>query len=364
MTSAVTEELCQAAEDLIQREMALPGVRSDVRSNGWSKDLWAATAAAGWSDVLMGEEHGGLGLGLDAAAGLFSLIGRYLVPGPYLDLVVTVPLVYGDAPSAARGRLDKARAGGEILILADPASNDRAPGTVELRGRSLTGTVDLLRHGAAADSFIVIAHDPGAGPVVAFVDAADPGVVIRPRDSFDCTSRVADVSFDYVEIPDDHLLPMPDDGALIDRLRARLRLMIAAEVSGLARHLLEASVGYAKVREQFSRPIGSFQAVQQILAEMAVQLLGAEAFTAECAAGADVDPMDAVALKGLASQVARRVGESALQVHGGIAFTEEFEDNRWFLRILTLQGLYGDQAASYRNTGATLLTQGSRNDGR
>lgn len=364
MTPGVTEELRRAVEDLIQREMALPDVRSDVRGAGWSKELWAATVAAGWSDVLLGEEHGGLGLGLDAGAGLFSLIGRHLVPGPYLDLVVAVPLVYGHAPAAVRARLDNARAGGEILILADPAANDRAPGTVELRGRSLTGTVDLVRHGAGADGFIVIARDPGAGPMLAFADAADPGVVIRPRDSVDLSSRVADVSFDSVEIPDDHLLPMPGDGALIDRLRARLRLMIAAELSGLARHLLEASVCYAKVREQFSRPIGSFQAVQQILAEMAVQLLGAEAFTAECAAGADVDPVDAVALKGLASQVARRVGESALQVHGGIAFTEEFEDNRWFLRILTLQGLYGDQAASYRNTGCTLLTQGSRSDGR
>ena len=61
--------------------------------------------------------------------------------------------------------------------------------------------------------------------------------------------------------------------------------------------------------------------------------------------------------KGLASEVARQVGESALQVHGGIAFTEEFDDNRWFLRALTLQGMYGDQAASFDEVGRTLLAR-------
>jgi alkylation response protein AidB-like acyl-CoA dehydrogenase len=65
---------------------------------------------------------------------------------------------------------------------------------------------------------------------------------------------------------------------------------------------------------------------------------------------------DAVLLKGYASQAARQVGESALQVHGGIAFTGEFENNRWFLRALTLQGLYGDDGTSFRHIGSALLT--------
>ena len=168
------------------------------------------------------------------------------------------------------------------------------------------------------------------------------------------------MSFGQVEIPDDHLLPVPGGvrvGALVERLRGCLRLMIAAELAGLARHLLEVSVRYAGVREQFGRPIGSFQPVQEILVDMAVQLLGMEALTAECAVGTEPDPADAVTAKGLASEVARQVGESALQVHGGIAFTREFNDNRWFLRILTLQGMYGDQATSYRSIGRALLTQ-------
>jgi alkylation response protein AidB-like acyl-CoA dehydrogenase len=197
-------------------------------------------------------------------------------------------------------------------------------GTSQIQRRSLTGQVSLVRHGSSAGGFIVIACDPAHDPVVAFADASAPGVAVVPRDSFHPASVVADVRFDHVHVPDDSILLPEGSGAtaaVINRLRASLRLMIAAELAGLSRHLLDASAGYARVREQFGRPIGSFQPVQQILADMATQVLGLEAFTAECAAGQEPSWADAILLKGYASQVARQVGESALQVHGGIAFT-------------------------------------------
>jgi alkylation response protein AidB-like acyl-CoA dehydrogenase len=349
-------ELTQAAVSLVQRELGRPEVRTAACGKGWSAALWAATAAAGWFDVLAGEEHGGLGLGLEAAAGIFSVIGRQLVPGPYLDHIVMVPMIYPHGSASVRPRLDRARSGQELIVLADPvASGDEG---ALLADGSLTGRARLVRHGSIADGFVVIARDPAGGATVVFVDAQAPGVTAVPRDSFDSASVPADVRFDQVAVPGDLVIPTPD--TVIDRLRAVLRLMAAAELTGLARHLLESSVGYAKIREQFGRPIGSFQAIQQILAEMAAQVLGAEAFTAECAARcepgqAESELVDTIALKGFASQVARQVGESALQVHGGIAYTEEFDDNRWFLRVLTLQGLYGDETASFREVGRALL---------
>jgi alkylation response protein AidB-like acyl-CoA dehydrogenase len=358
MATTVLQELRSAADEIVQRELAVPSVRSAARGAGWSKDLWAATAAAGWADILLEEEHGGLGLGLDAAAELFSVIGRNLVPGSYADLIVTLPLVYDHAPAAVRSRLDAARAGAEVVVLADPAAGGSADDTVELTGGALTGTAGLVRYAPVADGFLVPVQDPAVGVAFAYVGASDPRVTVRPRDSFDSASPVADVSFDHATVAPHHLVPATGE-ITVSGLRARLRLMIAAELAGLARHLLDASVGYAKLREQFGKPIGSFQAVQQILAEMAVQLLGAEALTAELAQGGEAGLADAVVAKGLASQVARDIGEAALQVHGGIAFTEEFEDNRWYLRILTLHGFYGDHADCYRATGNVLLTQGS-----
>jgi alkylation response protein AidB-like acyl-CoA dehydrogenase len=360
MTITVIEELSQAAEELIRRELARSSVRRAARGSGWSEDLWTTTASAGWFDALLGDEYGGLGLGVKAAASLFSLIGRHLVPGPYLDHMVMVPMVYPYAPAAVRSRLDRARAGDEVIVLADPEASGRTAteDNLLLERGSLSGHIGLVRYGSVADGFIVIARDSVQGVVAAFIDASSQGVTVLPRDSFDPASVVADVQFDHVQVPGDSMLKLAGDGAAaaaIERLRVILCLMIAAELAGLSRQLLDSSVDYAKVREQFGRPIGSFQPVQQILAEMAVQVLGLEAFTAECAGHQEPDPADALVLKGFASQVARQVGESALQVHGGMAFTEEFEGNRWFLRALTLQGLYGDDVTCFREIGHTLL---------
>jgi alkylation response protein AidB-like acyl-CoA dehydrogenase len=361
MTIAVTEELGRAADELFRRELARPEVQLAARRSGWSEDLWTATASTGWFDVLLGEEYGGLELGREAAAGLFTLIGRYLVPGPYLDHMIMVPMLYRYASDQVRRRLDLARAGRQVIVLADPQAGgrDTTDDSPLLDSGELNGTVALVRHGRAASGLVVIARD-GAGEVsAAFVEASAPGVTIVPRGSFDPVSVLTDVRFDHVRVPDDGMLLASGEAATaaaVGRLRTTLRLMIAAELTGLSRHLLDSSVGYAKVREQFGRPIGAFQPVQQILAEMAVLVHGAEAFTAECAARREPDPAEVVALKGFASRVARHVGESALQVHGGIAFTEEFDGNRWFLHALTLQGLYGDDVRSFRDTGRALLT--------
>lgn len=354
MTSAA---LVQAADDLLRRELSRPAVREAAYGSGWSSDLWAATAAAGWFDTLLPEEHGGLGLGTEAAAELFRLIGRRLIPGPYLDQLVVVPAVYPHVPERVRARLDRARAGAEVIVMADPESaGSNAANTVALERGTLTGQVEIVRFGAAAGGFLVVAQC-GQCDVLAFVDASSPGVTVTARESFDPTSIVADLRLDQVPVSDDAVVSLGAADAIpIDRLRAGMRLMVAAELAGLSRYLLEASTEYAKSRTQFHRPIGSFAPVQQILGEMATQVLGLEAFVADCVSGCAPDPLDAVLLKGFASHVARGVGESLLQIHGGIAFTAEFEGNRWFLRALTLQGTYGDDVTAFAHAGRALLT--------
>jgi alkylation response protein AidB-like acyl-CoA dehydrogenase len=361
MTSEVTEDLSRAAEDLFRRELARPGGRHAAHNAGWSEELWTATASAGWFDVLLSEEHGGLDLGSEAAAALFTLLGRYLVPGPYLDHLVVIPALYRYASRHVRDRFDLARTGSQLIVLADPAACGRSAATdvPMLVGEDLTGTVPLVRFGATASGFVVIARTGANRGAVVFVDGAAPGVTTAPRQSFDPVSAQADLRLDHVRVSGDAVLLPSDEvmtNATVRRLRTTLRLMIAAELAGLARYLLDSSVAYAKLRKQFGRPIGSFQAVQQILGEMAVLVHGAEAYSAEFAARPDPDPAETAALKGFASRTARQVGESALQVHGGIAFTEELELNRWFLRALTLQGLYGDDIESFHETGNALLT--------
>jgi alkylation response protein AidB-like acyl-CoA dehydrogenase len=361
MTTDIAADVSRAADELFRRELARPSVRQAAHDAGWSEELWTATASAGWFDVLLGEEHGGLDLGSGAAAALFTLLGRYLVPGPYLDHVVVIPALYRFALGHVRDRFDLARTGRQLIVLADPAACGRGAGTdiPVLAGEDLTGTIPLVRFGAAARGFVVIARTGLHPDSVVFVDAAAQGVTTVPRPSFDLVSAQADLHLDHVRASGDAVLLRSDEittNETVRRLRTTLRLMIASELAGLARKLLDSSADYARLREQFGRPIGAFQAVQQILGEMAVLVHGAEAFSSEFAARPEADPVETVALKGFASRAARQVGESALQVHGGIAFTKELELNRWFLRVLTLQGLYGDDIESFRETGNALLT--------
>jgi alkylation response protein AidB-like acyl-CoA dehydrogenase len=131
----------------------------------------------------------------------------------------------------------------------------------------------------------------------------------------------------------------------------RSRVLAAAMLVGLAERMLSMTVAYAQSREQFGRPIASFQAVQHRLADMAVAVesMRSLAYLAQLGAA------PAAAAKAHASAAAREVAESALQVHGGIGFTAEHELSGYFLRTLELRAAWGDEHALRRELGQRLL---------
>jgi alkylation response protein AidB-like acyl-CoA dehydrogenase len=131
----------------------------------------------------------------------------------------------------------------------------------------------------------------------------------------------------------------------------RCRLLAAAMLLGLAGRMLSMSVAYARSREQFGRPIASFQAVQHRLADMAVAV---ESMRSLCYL-AQLGAAPAAAAKAHASAAAREVAESALQVHGGIGFTAEHELSGYFLRTLELRSAWGDEHVLRRELGRRLL---------
>ena len=151
----------------------------------------------------------------------------------------------------------------------------------------------------------------------------------------------------------------PTAAPVLERARATARLAIAAELAGIAGHALQLAVAYAKEREQFGQPIGGFQAIQQILAEMARESDGARALVRESLSAADRTPsalpdIARVAKSGTA-RATRGVVEDALQVHGGIAFTIEHELHRYYKHVLALEQLHGSPRELNRELGAALL---------
>ncbi|MFF2112310.1 acyl-CoA dehydrogenase family protein [Rhodococcus koreensis] len=357
----MTDEVVHAAETMVERTFGHIEARANARRAGWSTEMWKAAADAGWFDILLAEDVGGLGFDTSTAAGLFSLIGAELVPGAFLEHMVVLPLLYPHAPETLLPRLKKAREGSSIVALGDSEAtgNDpRAHAVIENDGR-LHGWIPMVRYAQRADAFFVIC-DRGSSTDVVYLPATTPGLHLESRSSIDPTFPVADLRLEGVEVRAEDTLrtagTRPVSETLV-RLRSTIRQIVSAELAGLSRHLLDSSVEYAKQRHQFGRAIGSFQPVQQILADMTLDVFGLEAYVEDAASSNLRDQLSAVALKGFASKSARRVGEAALQIHGGIAFTAEFDLHQWFLRVLSLQGLYGDESASFLDAGRTLVTE-------
>ncbi|GAB3570387.1 acyl-CoA dehydrogenase family protein [Amycolatopsis endophytica] len=348
-----------AAVELLEAQMARAPIREELEKSGWSESLWTSLVDAGWLDVMLPDALGGLDLGFQQIAGVFTAAGRYLVPGPLFDNAVAVPLIAGRASRAEH--LLGLIAGRTRISLADGAAGCQAMGTrPSIRDGKLFGAVDLVRLGGAVDHLMVVVEDPG--PTLVMADVAAKGLTLHRRHSFAPSVECASVDFDGSEFE-----PLFQDGpggraraaAAVTELRDAARLSFACEAAGTARHLLDSAVRYAKEREQFGRPIGSFQSIQHLLAALTTRQTTLEAACEQGLASWDSEPsrrhVDAATAKAIAADVGRVVGEGALQVHGGIAFTREFPLHRWHVHGLGLQGLYGDQRVIATELGNLLV---------
>lgn len=348
-----------AAVELLEAQTARAPIREELEQSGWSESLWTSLVDAGWLDVMLPRHLGGLGLGLQEMAGVFTAVGGYLVPGPVFDNAVGVPLIVSQA-TRARRLLDLIASRTRISMADGAAGGDAMDTRPAIRNGRLFGAVDLVRLGGVVDHFLVVVEDPE--PTLVLADVGATGLTVRRRRSFDPSVECASVGFDGVEFE-----PLFEDcpgdraraAAGIAELRDAARLMFACETAGNARHMLDCAVLYAKEREQFGRPIGAFQSIQHLLAGLATRQITLEAACEQGLGSWDSEPprryVDAATAKAIAAEVGRVVGEGALQVHGGIAFTREFPLHRWHVHALGLQGLYGDQRAIATELGNLLV---------
>lgn len=370
MTSAdrlqMRDELRTAVAQFLTRAVPADSLRDLCRGEAFSTELWRQVAEMGWFRLLVPEDKGGVGLSLPDVGALFEEVGRQPLPGPLLEHVVVAPLLLSDAPAALRARLEEALDGNRILALADPLVDvvpDRREAQVSVADGRITGSVPYVRFGHLADDVVLFAESE-QGPVVVLVPTDHGGVEIERSGGMDPTTRYATVVFRDVPVDDGVLVSAGEAAAdLTGRIRSSLQLLMACELSGLTRRMFDMALEYAKVRHQFGRAIGSFQAVKHILADMFVRTYSLERLSAASLADIDEDA-DALALtamvaKGYAAGISRNVGEAALQVHGGIGFTVEHDLHLYLKRALALQGPYGDQREIAVQLGHKLVMQGA-----
>ena len=348
-------EILYAVRQVLDKEHDNQAREAALEQHGPSEAFWTSVAEQGWFALVAPESAEGFGLPVHELVPIFQLLGQRLVPGSWLEqmLLPGLLLTHLEPDSAAAQSVAPALSGERRLALLDGGITHTwagLMGTPQVQGQTLTGGSQIVRSAAEADAFVVVAE--GDEPRLLLVDAPHEALTLEPAQSSDPCVSVAAVRFADLPLAQATiLLEGPAAAEAISLLRSWSRILISAELSGISRAMLDMSVEYVGQREQFGRPVATFQAVKHIAAQMARDVVTLESFcqaVATDAADQDVNELEtaALALKQIASETGRSVTESALQLHGGIGFTYEHALHWYYKRALALRSVYGDERES------------------
>ena len=312
----------------------------------------------GLAGLGIAEDLGGAGGGLAELTVVAEELGRVLLPVPFFSSTVLAGQILARCPDTGPDVLAQVAEGGELAAFAgtDPDGcwrPDRLPVEAKADGR-LHGRADFVLDGAAAAHLVVAARTP-AGCDLFLVAGDAGGVQRRSLETLDPTRAQASVSLDGAPG-----IPLTTGGAGAAAVTAGLDValvVLAAEQAGGAAACLDLAVEYAKLRHQFSRPIGSFQAIKHKLADLLLLVeMGRSAV--DRALAAEHDPARlaeaAAVAKIWCSDAYTTVATENVQIHGGIGFTWEHDAHLYFRRARADEQLLGD-ATVHRERLATLL---------
>jgi alkylation response protein AidB-like acyl-CoA dehydrogenase len=329
-------------------------------ATGFDKKIYRQMADLGLLGLPFPESYGGAGLGMVEQAIVLEEMGRVAYPGPYFAGVVlagTAIMASGDEKAMARylpnlgsGELTMSFAFVEDEVNWEP-SVIGLQAVADGDGYRLRGIKRLVPFGQSVDTIVVVARTGGGsgaqGITLLAVPRDTPGLGFEENVSLDLNEKVCSINFDDVRVPADSLIGAAGNGwAAVEIALRRAAVGAAAEMLGASRKSLEMSVEYAKVREQFGQPIGSFQAIKHRLAEMLEATENLHSTVYYAAWAIDAQPPDmalaASVAKSIANESSRMVCGQAIQVHGGIGYTWEYDLHLYWKRAKHLEALYGD----------------------
>ena len=282
--------------------------------------LWQKLAQQGFTGIISPEEYGGMGLGKVELALLMEEAGYALLPGPLFSTIVAGAVI--DACGGAEQKkqylspICSGEARATVAFLESGASWDPSGLKMTAVGNKLTGTKLFVTDAGVADFLVVVAADG-----VFLVNAKASGIDVRPMNGMDLTRKIYSVEFKNT--PAERL----SNNAGLERALQLATAALTAEMVGGMQRVLETTVAYAKTRKQFGKPIGSFQAVQHMCADMYLETESARSAAYYAAWALEENAPDAAVAvsiaKMYASDVSRTVGNRGIQVHGGMGFTWE-----------------------------------------
>ena len=356
------EELRQMARGFLTERSGPEQVRDAMQTPiGYDIETWRQIAVElGWPSVHIPEAYGGLGLGHVDLAVLLEATGETLLCAPFFSTValgVNTILQIGTEAQKAE-QLPELAEGTQTATLAFAeasgqwdASEIETIATPDGDGFRLKGRKCWVVDGHSADVLFVAARAPGSigeeGLSVFRLPGDTPGVTRKARATMDQTRRLAEIELSGVRVGPDALLG--ESGQAWPGLRRTLDLAaiaLAAEQVGGAQRCLDLSVSYAGEREQFARPIGSFQAIKHKCADMlvAVETARSALYYAACIAddGSDDLTTNASLAKAWCSEAYFQCAAESIQIHGGVGFTWEYDPHLHFKRARASESWLGD----------------------
>ncbi len=327
--------------------------------DGFSRALWKDFVEMGWAGILVPQDYGGLGLGHVEAGVVMEELGRTLTPSPFLSTAVLA------ASAIARAGTDKQKenylpkiVAGELIatLAVDETAKHHPEKTAMTAARTgnsfkLNGAKTFVIDGHVANLLIVVARTAGkpadnSGLTFFLVEANVPGLGAERTPTVD-THNAARLTFDNVNVGADHVLGNVDAGwNVLEGVLNVGRAAVAAEMVGASEEAFGRTVSYLKERKQFGKAIGEFQALQHRAAHLYCELEVTRSAVLKALQTLD-DSFDAAAAivsvaKARAGLSATLAVQEAVQMHGGIGMTDEFDIAFFMKRVRVGQELFGD----------------------
>jgi alkylation response protein AidB-like acyl-CoA dehydrogenase len=349
--------LKDTARKFFAGESPIAAVRKSMETDtAYDAALWTKLAEQGFTGIIAPEEFGGMGLGKVELILLIEEAGYALLPGPFFSTVALAGSVIEACGSPEQkkkylGSIASGQARSTVALVEAAGSWDTENLGIGAAGNKLTGTKLFVTDAAVADFIVVVARD-----AVYIVDAKAPGLHIEPMKGMDLARKIYAVEFKNTPAE-----MLGDSGGLAEALNVATAAL-CAEMTGGEQRALELTVAYAKTRKQFGKPIGIFQAVQHLCADMYLETESSRSATYYAAWALEENTPDAAVsvsvAKMYASDAARNVGNRGIQVHGGMGFTWENDIHLYYRRAKASETMLGD-ATFHRERIARLVIDGA-----
>lgn len=339
-----TREVLARAYDTEKRNKIVAG------ELGWSADVWKQLAEVGLLGLTFSEDDGGMDAGPVEIMAVMTEVGRRLAPEPILDAVLLPGGLISELGSADQRKrlLPPVAEGSSMLAFAHNESGSRWPdievattATEDGGSWSLNGVKNPVPHGGSADVIVVSAALPGGGTGLFVVDADATGLTRKSYATHD-GQRAAQIEF--VDVAAEPLGAAEDATAAITGAEVRAQAALCAEAVGAMEESLRLTTEYLKQRKQFGVPLAKFQALTFRAADMYVLLELARSmslYATMALSDGKIDTTIASRAKLQISRSGRKIGQEAIQLHGGIGVTAEYPVGHYVSRLVAIEHTLG-----------------------